>query len=170
MKFLVAVLILLVVLLLPISAANSARLPSLTATQKQVIVKAYHLGGVVLAAIILQESSACVYKIAMIRFHTGKPDHAYGCGQLHSKTADNIYGSHVPKYVLIHEQDLNMEIAYQLLRNCVAEFGWYGGITCYQAGQPATSAMTKYQREHSDYLTIILRRMNELRRLPKDTE
>ena len=164
MKFLAAVLILLVVLLLPISAANSARLPSLTTIQKHMLVKADFIGGPRLAAIIYQESSAC-YQV-----HSDLDPLACGCGGTHAATASYVVGSEVACEFLNIDWDFSIRVANLYLAKCTELFGYIPALSCYNVGIPKAKTMTLEQLLNTDYLQTIEHRMSELRRLPKDTE
>ncbi len=157
-----------VVVLLVVGANSPAmgalRSPVFTLQQKQAIVYAYQIGGLDLAAIIYQESSACT------RIHNPKTTSPIGCGQLHQDTADVAAGHHVSKRALVINWRYNIRLAAKTLRDCQAEFGEDGGITCYEVGAPAARGMTKRQLESSDYLHVIERRIAELKALPLSTD
>jgi len=153
----------LAVFLLLLCTVVSAR-PLFNYSQKQVLVKAYSLGGYRLAAIILQESSACT------DMHSRIDVLACGCGGTHTGTADYIVGSTVSCSFLDMDWDFSIRVAAAYLAECTALFGEDGGLTCYQQGIPKARTMTKYQLFHSPYLKTIKRRIEELRHLPLDTQ
>ncbi len=128
--------------------------------QEVAIIEAYRLGGLRFAAIILQESSACAF------LHGKLDPRAFGCGQLHQSTADGVAGTHVSRWMLVHDWDLNLELAAHELKRCTAMFGPFGGITCYKFGIPASQGLTPQFLGNSHYLHTIERRMRELQKLP----
>ncbi len=135
----------------------------LSAEQTAAIVDAYRVGGIRLAAIVLQESSGCLQL-------TGDGGDAYGCAQLHLDTAEHVVGSRVSAWMLAHDYGLNVRIAAIYLNECTQLYGYKGGITCYHVGIPAARVMTPHALIHSSYLRTIERRMIELKNLPLSTD
>lgn len=156
-------LILLIAVFVSMLAAKASEPPSLTLLQKQMLVYAYQTGGYPLASVIYQESSGCA------NLH-GKNPHVLGCGQILLSTARYITGEPISAWMLEHDWQTNITVAWWTLRDCIKLFGLPGGYTCYTAGTPKASSMTKYQRDHSVYVHEIQHRLKELKSLPVDTK
>jgi hypothetical protein len=142
---------------------RATRRLTLSRFQSQMLVYAYQIGGYRLAAIILQESSACT------RLH-GDGGKAHGCGQMHSKTWQYVAGFKAAPWWLDHDPWLAIRAANLYLQECTKEFGEWGGITCYETGAPKARHLSYYELNHSAYLEKVERRITELRQLPLDTE
>ncbi len=145
-------------------AMGAPRSPVFTHQQKVELVEAYQDGGYRLAAIILQESSACEI------VHSPIDPLACGCGGVHAETADGVVGSEVSCAFMNIDWDFSIRVAELYLERCTELFGRWGGISCFNSGIPAARRMTPYQRNHSPYLHAIERRIRELQTLPLDTQ
>lgn len=138
--------------------------PSLSLQQKQVIVDAYQIGGERLAAIILQETSACAV------VHSDVDPLACGCGGTHTGTAESVVGAQVACAFLNIDWDFSIRVAELYLEKCTLLFGERGGLTCYNVGIPKAKTLTSYQLNHSSYQRIIRHRIEEIDALPRDPD
>ena len=136
----------------------------LTHWQTVELVEAYQYGGYRLAAIILQESSACEV------VHSPIDPLACGCAGVHADTADYVVGSKVSCAFMNIDWDFSIRVGELYLQRCTELFGRAGGIACYNLGIPKARTLTQYQLTHSPYLRIIERRIRELQTLPLDTQ
>lgn len=148
---------LVLVFTLPLQASGQGL--HLSPFQQQMEIYAYRVGGLRLAAIILNESSGCT------QLH-GIDSHAHGCGQMHTKTLWHVAQFKMSPWWLDHDYEMSIRAENLYLQECTRDFGWRGGISCYHMGLPAASHMTYYQLNHSPYLATIERRMRELQALP----
>ena len=126
----------------------------LSRDQAQFIAYADRVGGLRLAAIILQESSAC-------QTNRGDHGHAHGCGQMHTDTFRHVAGFKASVWWLDHDPWLSIRAANLYLRECTRLYGYWQGIECFNIGIPAM------KKPHTnDYLHRIEYRMNQLQHLP----
>lgn len=113
-----------------------AHLLPLTPKQQVALVEAYNLDREYnldgyLPAIVMAESSLCV------NLHNPKVDReAWGCGQLHERTAYLASGRHWSLHSLHTNNLLNLELSAMVLRGCFQKWGMgtFRGISCYNAG------------------------------------
>lgn len=131
----------------------------LSHTQAYAIVQAYRIGGMALAAVVLQESSACE------RMHGADPL-GVGCSQIHLATARGVTHEPIGEWMLASDWQLNMAAGEDYLVHCANLFGWPGAFTCYHLGVPAARAMGAAARDHSDYVREIDYRIRQLESLP----
>lgn len=154
------------ILCLVLSPAVAAA-PALTVSQLRVLNMAIYIGeqhgeGLLLAAIVWQESSLCV------RNHQRKST-AMGCGQDLLKTARDTEELPISAWMLAHDWALNLEVSADYLRLCESKHGYAGGIYAYYwglyASQPAAAAVAA-----DPYVKAVLERVREIESLPVSTD
>lgn len=163
MKITAALLFLLIVLAPP-SHSIAAGLPSLNHWQKQELVEAYQDGGIRLAGIILQETSACAV------VHSDIDPLACGCGGTHTDTAASVVGSEVACQFLDVDWGFSIRVAALYLERCTELFGDDGGLAAYWMGIPKAKTLTSRELLKTPYIGVIHKRMHELDTLTWSTE
>lgn len=114
---------------------SSAHAAPLHLTPKEASAYAYHVGGSTLVAIIRTESSMCRYRI-------GDDGSSLGCGQLKLQTA-RIFAPHITRWRLIHDDRLNIRLAWRYFQSAEAETGnWTAAVYAYNHGIPRTRHTT----------------------------
>lgn len=114
-----------------------------------------------LQAVLITESSLCRHKRGI--------DHAaYGCGQLHRRTAHEVNGAPVSLHRLRHNDALNIRLAARYLSYCLRQMpSWERGVVCYNKGPNRARAMSNAEIAADNYLETVRRRMREAERLSR---
>lgn len=112
-------------------------------------------------AIILTESSACLYK----RGDDGK---SWGCGQLQIATAQMVCKCRFNSRILEKENGTNIRLTAAYLARCFAAFprNYQRAVLAYNKGIPAAANASDSQVKHSKYVARVLywvRRLHEIR-------
>lgn len=134
-----------------------------SAAQSRALVNAYRVGqryglGIVLAAIVWQESSACERLI-------GDDGAGLGCAQMHLSAARHVTGTKVSAWALIHDRRLALRLAARFLQECVSRYGLEGGIGCYHLGLARARALPRPALAQSPYVLQVLAKVRVLERL-----
>lgn len=98
----------------------------------------------VLTGIIAQESSYC-------RYMTSRIDSlANGCGGIHAETAYEVTGIRFSRWMLQHNDQLNINITAAILNYCARKYGSRDlALTCFHQGQYWNNGVDQ------DYVSLI---------------
>lgn len=109
-----------------------------------------------LQAIVLQESSAGDFRV-------NPEDPSYGIAGVLLSTAETILGRRPTVHELMFDDELNLTVGAENLRECAADFtAWRRALICYNRGPDAANAMHQVDVDADDYVHKIAWRLQEL--------
>ncbi len=107
-------------------------------------------------AIVLQESSAGDFRV-------NPDDPSYGVAGVLLSTAKTILGRAPTVDELMHDDELNLTVGTENLRECAADFSaWRRVLVCYNRGPAAATSMHQVDVDADDYVHKIAWRLQEL--------
>lgn len=117
---------------------------------------------VLLQAIVLHESSACVRLIS----RDPRDKHSIGCGQITLSTASSMAGAPLSRYMLLHDFGLNIRLSGMYLAYCYDHaHTWERAVVCYNKGLGHAVHVKRADLRRDKYLLIIRKTLRDVSHL-----